>query len=55
MGVNTMTWSVFQSGSTDSFERSGNPGYVMGQPVLAGTLNQTTTGDVTTYPLLDQG
>ncbi|KAK7099321.1 tectonic-3-like [Littorina saxatilis] len=33
------------SSSGEPFKRSGNPGYAVGEPVLAGTLNQTNIGD----------
>ncbi|KAL8568149.1 hypothetical protein ACOMHN_027672 [Nucella lapillus] len=40
------------SGSSGSFERSGNPGYVRGQPILAGVLNETSSGgDTKSYQI----
>ena len=34
--------SCLQAGGTDTtFLRSGNPGYIVGEPVVAGTLNAT--------------
>ncbi|XP_076450784.1 tectonic-3-like [Babylonia areolata] len=39
------------SGAASSFERSGNPGYMAGQPVLAGTLNQTSQVDTVSYQI----
>jgi hypothetical protein len=31
----------FQEGSEDVFTKSGNPGYLVDQPILAGRLNST--------------
>ena len=40
-----------QQGSGTVFRKSGNPGYIVGQPVLAGTLQVDTTAQNTQkYP-----
>ena len=39
--LQTLIWIfLFQFDESDAFERSGNPGYVVGQPILAGKLQQ---------------
>jgi hypothetical protein len=42
--------SVFQEGS-EPFQRSGNPGYLVGKPLVAGTLN--TDAATKMYPIFN--
>lgn len=34
-------------GDGETFERSGNPGYLVGQPILAGKMAESTLPDET--------
>jgi hypothetical protein len=48
----TVVCFIFQlTDSNDTFARSGNPGYLIGKPLLYGTLNVTVSADgVESYP-----
>ncbi len=46
--ISSLQFDVDQSNTT---ERSGNPGYVVGHPVLAGILEQFETPEGEKYPL----
>ena len=41
-----------QESESASYLRSGNPGYIAGQPLMAGQLTTQTGGGTTKYPLL---
>ena len=48
--------NCLQEGEVDTTERSGNPGYIVEQPLLAGTLTTVTdVNGVEKYPFNDHG